>query len=199
MPVWLLRARPCGGGARAIVVGVPATGTSTQRRRRPSARRRLLEAELPDVEVDRAIGVGDGDTHAADLREIELGHRILLARRSFPLRQPPVAQLIARRCHPRDRYPRPMLRLIGTVVLYVLGLGFFRPLGGIGAAADAIERWGACRRRAASALRRASDERSPFLVDRDGPRRRGRRFLQRVRRHRRRAMRRRPRSRGRRD
>jgi hypothetical protein len=35
-----------------------------------------------------------------------------------------------------------VLRLIATVVLYVLGLGFFRWLGGIGAAADAIERWG---------------------------------------------------------
>ena len=27
-------------------------------------------------------------------------------------------------------------------VLYVLGIGFFRWLGGIGAAADAIQRWG---------------------------------------------------------
>jgi hypothetical protein len=31
---------------------------------------------------------------------------------------------------------------IWIVVLYVLGIGFFRWLGGIGAAADAIERWG---------------------------------------------------------
>jgi hypothetical protein len=35
-----------------------------------------------------------------------------------------------------------VLRLIGTVVLYVVGLGFFRWLGGIGAAADAMTRWG---------------------------------------------------------
>ncbi len=35
-----------------------------------------------------------------------------------------------------------MARLIGTVVLYILGIGFFRWLGGIGAAAEAIERWG---------------------------------------------------------
>ena len=40
-------------------------------------------------------------------------------------------------------------RKIGTMwswlaigVLYVLGMGFFRWLGGIGAAADAIRRWG---------------------------------------------------------
>ena len=33
----------------------------------------LLEAEGSDVEVDGAVGVGDGDAHAADLREIELG------------------------------------------------------------------------------------------------------------------------------
>ena len=49
-----------------------------------------------------------------------------------------------------------MLRLIGTVVLYVLGLGFFRWLGGIGAAADAIEQWGHAaaerRRRASSSI-----------------------------------------------
>jgi len=31
---------------------------------------------------------------------------------------------------------------IGIAVLYVLGMSFFRWLGGIGAAADAIERWG---------------------------------------------------------
>jgi hypothetical protein len=31
---------------------------------------------------------------------------------------------------------------IVTGVLYVLGIGFFRWLGGIGAAADAFERWG---------------------------------------------------------
>jgi len=29
-----------------------------------------------------------------------------------------------------------------VVVLYVFGIGFFHWLGGIGAAADAIERWG---------------------------------------------------------
>jgi hypothetical protein len=31
---------------------------------------------------------------------------------------------------------------IWVVVLYVLGIGFFHWLGGIGAAADAIQRWG---------------------------------------------------------
>jgi hypothetical protein len=31
---------------------------------------------------------------------------------------------------------------IGIVVLYVLGMGFFHWLGGIGAAAEAIQRWG---------------------------------------------------------
>jgi len=31
---------------------------------------------------------------------------------------------------------------LGIAVLYVLGMGFFRWLGGIGAAADAIQRWG---------------------------------------------------------
>ncbi len=31
---------------------------------------------------------------------------------------------------------------IGIAVLYVLGMGFFRWLGGISAAADAISRWG---------------------------------------------------------
>jgi len=39
---------------------------------------------------------------------------------------------------------------IGIGVLYVLGMGFFRWLGGIAAAADAIQRWGttsAARRR----------------------------------------------------
>jgi hypothetical protein len=35
-----------------------------------------------------------------------------------------------------------MWRWIGIAVLYVLGMGFFRWLGGIGAAADAITRWG---------------------------------------------------------
>src|SRR5262249_41913989 len=34
----------------------------------------LPEPEGADVEVDRAVGVGDGDAHAADLGEIELGH-----------------------------------------------------------------------------------------------------------------------------
>jgi hypothetical protein len=36
-------------------------------------------------------------------------------------------------------------RMLGWVVvgvLYVLGMGFFRWLGGIGAAADAIQHWG---------------------------------------------------------
>jgi hypothetical protein len=31
---------------------------------------------------------------------------------------------------------------IGIAVLYLLGMGFFRWLGGISAAADAISRWG---------------------------------------------------------
>jgi hypothetical protein len=31
---------------------------------------------------------------------------------------------------------------IGIAVLYVLGMGFFHWLGGIGAAAEAIQRWG---------------------------------------------------------
>jgi hypothetical protein len=36
-------------------------------------------------------------------------------------------------------------------VLYVLGMGFFHLIGGLGAAADAFERWG---RHAATARRR---------------------------------------------
>jgi hypothetical protein len=43
---------------------------------------------------------------------------------------------------------------VWIAVLYVLGIGFFRWLGGVGAAAEAIERWGRStaerRRRAAS-------------------------------------------------
>ncbi len=43
---------------------------------------------------------------------------------------------------------------IGIGVLYVLGIGFFRWLGGVAAAGDAIARWGRAtaehRRRAAS-------------------------------------------------
>lgn len=42
---------------------------------------------------------------------------------------------------------------IGIAVLYVLGMGFFRWLGGIGSAASAIQRWGqasAARRRQAA-------------------------------------------------
>jgi hypothetical protein len=35
-----------------------------------------------------------------------------------------------------------MMGWIVIVVLYVVGIGFFRRLGGIGAAADAIQRWG---------------------------------------------------------
>jgi hypothetical protein len=31
---------------------------------------------------------------------------------------------------------------IWIAVMYVLGIGFFRWLGGIGAASDAIQRWG---------------------------------------------------------
>jgi hypothetical protein len=43
-----------------------------------------------------------------------------------------------------------------TGVLYLLGIGFFRWLGGIGAAGDAIQRWGN-----ASAVRRRSRIPSP--------------------------------------
>jgi len=42
---------------------------------------------------------------------------------------------------------------VGIAVLYVLGMSFFRWLGGIGAAADAFQRWGhstAVRRRHSS-------------------------------------------------
>jgi hypothetical protein len=31
---------------------------------------------------------------------------------------------------------------IVTIALYVLGMGFFRWIGGVGSAADAIQRWG---------------------------------------------------------
>jgi hypothetical protein len=37
---------------------------------------------------------------------------------------------------------------LGIAALYVLGIGFFRWLGGIGAAADAIQRWGQASARA---------------------------------------------------
>jgi len=37
---------------------------------------------------------------------------------------------------------RSMWDWIWIGILYVLGMGFFRWLGGIGAAADAIQRWG---------------------------------------------------------
>ncbi len=40
------------------------------------------------------------------------------------------------------RIIRYMWGWVGIAVLYVLGMGFFRWLGGIGAAADAIQRWG---------------------------------------------------------
>jgi hypothetical protein len=47
-----------------------------------------------------------------------------------------------------------MLRWIGIAALYLMGMGFFRWLGGISAAADAISRWGRAtaerRRRAVS-------------------------------------------------
>src|SRR5262249_10751063 len=36
----------------------------------------LLEAERADIEVKRAIGVGDADRDATDLGEIELGHSV---------------------------------------------------------------------------------------------------------------------------
>ena len=35
-----------------------------------------------------------------------------------------------------------MWESIGIAVLYMLGMGFFHWLGGIGAAAEAIQRWG---------------------------------------------------------
>jgi hypothetical protein len=35
-----------------------------------------------------------------------------------------------------------MWNWIWIAVLYVLGMGFFRWLGGLGSAADAIKRWG---------------------------------------------------------
>ena len=35
-----------------------------------------------------------------------------------------------------------MWEWILIIVLYMLGIGFFRWLGGVGAAADAIQRWG---------------------------------------------------------
>jgi hypothetical protein len=47
---------------------------------------------------------------------------------------------------------------VWIVALYVLGIGFFHWLGGIGAAGDAIERWGRAtaerRRRTASSSER---------------------------------------------
>ena len=43
-----------------------------------------------------------------------------------------------------------MWEWIATVLLYVLGIGFFHWLGGIGAAADAMKLWG----RAAAERRR---------------------------------------------
>jgi hypothetical protein len=47
-----------------------------------------------------------------------------------------------------------MLSWLVIGALYVLGIGFFRWLGGVGAAADAISQWG----RATAARRRASTE-----------------------------------------
>jgi hypothetical protein len=50
-------------------------------------------------------------------------------------------------------YPDPMWSWIWIAGLYVLGIGFFRWLGGIGAAAEAIQSWGrvtASRRRVTS-------------------------------------------------
>ena len=62
-----------------------------------------------------------------------------------------------------------MARLIVTIVLYVLGIGFFRWLGGIQAAGAAIERWGHASADVAGAPRRpASDGAPSLLVDR-GP------------------------------
>ena len=93
IPVWLPPASwPCGGGARAIVVGVPASRDLDPTHR--LAHRDvddLLEAERADVEVDRTIGVGNGDADPADLREIELGchvrHVEPPVRRDLSLRQ----------------------------------------------------------------------------------------------------------------
>jgi hypothetical protein len=43
----------------------------------------------------------------------------------------------------RDRnYPDRMWGWIWVVALYVFGIGFFHWLGGVGAASDAIQRWG---------------------------------------------------------
>jgi len=42
----------------------------------------------------------------------------------------------------RRRIISHMWEWILIAVLYVLGIGFFRWLGGVGAAADAIQRWG---------------------------------------------------------
>jgi hypothetical protein len=42
----------------------------------------------------------------------------------------------------RGRIISHMWAWILIAALYVLGIGFFRWLGGIGAAADAIQRWG---------------------------------------------------------
>jgi hypothetical protein len=55
-----------------------------------------------------------------------------------------------------------MFTWIGIGALYLLGIGFFRWLGGIGAAADVIARWG---RAAATGTRRrtgSSEGCSPF-------------------------------------
>ncbi|MDQ1464398.1 MAG: hypothetical protein QOC73_1339, partial [Actinomycetota bacterium] len=78
--------------------GLAATGLGSWRRRREGngrdgSRQRyldppsgiahwdvddFLEAERLDVEIDSAVGVGDGDADTAYLREIQLGHRSLL-------------------------------------------------------------------------------------------------------------------------
>jgi hypothetical protein len=47
-----------------------------------------------------------------------------------------------------------MLSWIVVIVLYLSGMGFFRLLGGVGGAADALERWG--RNSASERLTRSS-------------------------------------------
>ena len=43
----------------------------------------LLEAERVDVELDRAIGIGDGDADATDLRDVQLGRQRATSGASF--------------------------------------------------------------------------------------------------------------------
>ncbi len=57
-------------------------------------------------------------------------------------RQQPTGRVAPLREPKARRYPAGMWSWIGIAVLYVFGIGFFRWLGGIGAASDAIQRWG---------------------------------------------------------